>query len=229
MDSYSNLIKAYDICNGQDVNIGRALDHANWVELISKSKGYTLRYEITGSTRPLKLFFVNHPCLQVNNGEFSFQAVNNELLHVQGEIKVSETDFSMFNSPVASYSSHAFYHHIGRQEADGWSATVNDPFNSYLSYGPYTTAIPAGLHQAKFRLLVDNVTADDLTIVTLDVFDANTGTVLASKDISRKDWNRPFEFKDFNVNFTSAPGANLEFRVVYRGYSYVKLNGVTVY
>ncbi|WDE02509.1 hypothetical protein [Thalassomonas actiniarum] len=229
LDRYDNLIKAYDICNGQDVNIGRAITHSNWVELISKSKGYTLRYEITDATRPVKLFFVNHACLKVNNGELGFHDVNNEVLNVKGFIKVQETDYSVFGGPIASFTSHSFYHQIGRQEWDGWAVSVNDPFNQYMAYGPYTSAISPGQHQAKFRMLVDNVTADDLTIVTLDVFDAASGKVLASKDISRKDWDRPFEFKDFNVNFNSAPGANLEFRVVYRGYSYVKLNQVSVY
>ena len=56
--------------------------------------------------------------------------------------------------------------------ADGWSANTIDDNPGYLAYGPYTTAVAAGAHVALFRLLVDNHTANNAPIVTLDVVDA---------------------------------------------------------
>ena len=55
---YELLKQTYVTESGGQVNIGRATSHENWVELISPE--YTLRYEITGVTRPLSLYFVDH-------------------------------------------------------------------------------------------------------------------------------------------------------------------------
>lgn len=97
-----------------------------------------------------------------------------------------------------------------------------------MCYGPYTAAIPAGTYTATFFLMLDNVTADNLKILTLDVRDANSGAILAVKDIHRRDFSQPFTYKGFTLNFTAPANAKLEFRTLWHNFSYVRAHSVIV-
>lgn len=121
-----------------------------------------------------------------------------------------------------------FFHQIGRSENGGWSVWVKDTPERFLAYGPYTTAIAAGKRTATFRLLLDNVTADDLLILSLDVYDASTGRVLARQDVRRRQFGKNLTYQDFRLNFDAPRNHRLEFRTYWHNYSYARLDKVTV-
>lgn len=93
------------------------------------------------------------------------------------------------------------YHEIGRADSGGWSANTKDDSRGYLTYGPYTTSIPVGWNTASCDLMVDNNTADDYDVVTLDVHDATSGQVLASRTVRRKEFPAKSQYAFFNVSF----------------------------
>ncbi|GIP51064.1 GxGYxYP domain-containing protein [Paenibacillus vini] len=96
-----------------------------------------------------------------------------------------------------------------------------------MVYGPYTTDIPAGEHTAFFDMIIDNNTADNNLIVTVDVRDNTTGQVLASRDIHRQDWSYTSNYERFYLPFTNpAVGHELEFRVYWYGAAYTKVDKV---
>ena len=105
---------------------------------------------------------------------------------------------------------------------------MNDTPNRFMSYGPYTKAVPAGNHTATFRLQLDNVTAGNDRILTVDVFDADSGKVIAKREIRRGDFSNANQYKDFNVGFKSEAGHRLEFRTYWHGGSYVKQDYVSI-
>jgi len=179
----------------------------------------------------MKLAFVRHPNLDagVHNVEFSFGALaKGQVASASGHIQVFNTDPSIFPSLVFEAETTSF-HQIGRRDADGWSVNVNDTFNRFMTYGPYTTAVAPGSRTATYRLLLDNTTADNKHIVTLDVFDANSGRVIAARNVLRRDFTAgPMKYHDFNLGFTASSGQRLEFRVFYKGYSYVRHDKVIV-
>jgi hypothetical protein len=122
-----------------------------------------------------------------------------------------------------------FQHQMGRADADGWSASTSRDGKGYLNYGPYTTLLAAGPHTASFRLMVDNHTNDNLTVVTLDVFDATAGQVLAKMTVKRQQFTSSWSYQDFLLNFTSpGQGHSLEFRTYWHDVSYVRQDSVTV-
>lgn len=119
-------------------------------------------------------------------------------------------------------------HQRGRRDADGWSCNTAADSAGFMCYGPYTSAVPAGQNVATFRLLVDNTTADNLKVVTVDVFDATSGRVLAQREVRRRELSTPFGYQEFAVAFTSQAGHLLEFRTFWHDSSYVRQDRVVV-
>lgn len=119
-------------------------------------------------------------------------------------------------------------HQRGRVDRDGWSCAVAADGLNFMSFGPYTRAIPAGPAVATFRLMVDNNTADDAPVVTIDVHDADSGRQLAERVIRRRAFGAAFTYQDFSLRF-DAPGPNrLEFRTLWHDQSYVRQDRVVV-
>ncbi|MBV9123690.1 MAG: hypothetical protein JO112_10065 [Planctomycetes bacterium] len=113
-------------------------------------------------------------------------------------------------------------------DADGWSANTFQDTAGYLSYGPYTTNVPAGTHTAVFRLLVDNNSYDDAPVAVLDVYSPLTGEELAERVVRRGEFTTPYVYQDFDLEFGSLASQMLEFRVYYIGNSYLRENFVGV-
>lgn len=136
---------------------------------------------------------------------------------------------------VFEAESSAMGHEIGRREGDGWSAsTAADPAG-VLVFGPYTRDIPAGRHEARFRLMVDNRDADNGVVVVIEVndFDGRAETcgdcVIASRSVRRMEFSGTMSYQDFTLTF-DAPGAGhrLEFRTRWTDISYVREDRITV-
>ena len=71
-------------------------------------------------------------------------------------------------------------HNTGRPETDGWLCQTGiDSANQHMVFGPYDTSLTAGRYSAEFSIKVDNNTANNDSVVDLDVRDATTGATLA--------------------------------------------------
>ncbi|MDO3413369.1 GxGYxYP family putative glycoside hydrolase [Saccharibacillus sp. CPCC 101409] len=119
-------------------------------------------------------------------------------------------------------------HATGHLDGDGWLAQTSiDASNKHMVYGPYATDIPAGKHRAYFDMIIDNNTADNNVMVTIDVRDNTTGAILATRDVRRQDWTYTSNYERFHLDFTNpTAGHELEFRVFWHGASYIKVRGI---
>ena len=99
-----------------------------------------------------------------------------------------------------------------------------------MLYGPYATNWIGQQGTAVFQLMVDNNSADDLEVVVLDVFDATTGKILASRSVKRKEFAKPFSYQGFALPFQlgGVIGHKMEVRVFWKDVSYVKVDYVSV-
>ena len=111
-----------------------------------------------------------------------------------------------------------------------WACNTADQAPGHMCYGPYTTEVAAGNHTATYRMMLDVVAppASNDKVVTLDVFDASAGSILAVKDVYRYDFQSPLTMQDIPLEFVSGPGSKLEFRVFWHGTSYVNVDKVSV-
>lgn len=211
----------------------------SWGEIVGPK--YTIRVAITESNSPVGLSFVNAPGLGggIRDVEFGFRgglpALQQRML--TGFIQVFRTDPADLPRRVYQAESSPF-HQIGVPNGDGRSATASQV--GYLQYGPYLRVdnvegvrntsgnLTAGGHSATFRLLVDNNTANNNRLLTIDIFDASTGQPIKKMDITRRMFSSANTYKDFTLDFTAAPGQNIEARVYSWGGSFVKLDKITL-
>lgn len=121
-------------------------------------------------------------------------------------------------------------HKTGRLESDGWLCQTGiDAADEHMIYGPYDMSIPAGPNVAEFRMKVDNNTANDDPVVDVDVRNASTGQILASRAISRRQFPIAGDYTNFTLPFTMpANNQSIELRVYWRGTSYTKVDWVAV-
>lgn len=182
-----------------------------------------VRIKVDSSTHYEKLVFMNHP--GTHNLEFSFGRVKKgETASLTGQIEVTPRA----GPDRWTYGANEFNHQIGRAEADGWSVRVGDEKEHYLCFGPYATEIGTGYRTAVFSLLLDNVTLPNPPILTIDVVDSSTGTVLARRDLYRRDFRAAMQYSEFSLPFYSRAGSRLEFRTLWHGISYARERGVVV-
>jgi hypothetical protein len=119
-------------------------------------------------------------------------------------------------------------HATGHADGDGWLCQVGvDAPGQHMVYGPYTTGLPAGPNTARFRIKIDNNTADNAHQVTLDVRDNTTGAVLASQAITRQQFSAAGDWVTFSLPFSvPAAGHSIELRVWWAGGAYIKIDWV---
>ncbi|NMC71332.1 MAG: hypothetical protein GYA57_14875 [Myxococcales bacterium] len=135
----------------------------------------------------------------------------------------------VFESLTFEAESGAMGHIVGRAEADGWSANTAADSEGHMLYGPYTRDVPAGSRSAAFRMMIDNNSADTLRVVTLDVYDFTTTTVLAQRGVRRNEFSSTMTYQEFYVPFTAPGGSDqLEFRVLWHDYAYIRVDRVTI-
>jgi len=150
-------------------------------------------------------------------------------------IAASDTSTSSATSEVKATTVYVFqsethsHHHIGRAEGDGWSVRVGDAPGRAMNFGPYTTAVNPGRRTATFRLMIDNRSADNNRILTIEVYDANSGRVIASSNVTRREFNTPLTYQNFTLTFTAQSGQRLEFRTFWHGGAYVRQDYASVY
>ena len=98
----------------------------------------------------------------------------------------------------------------------------------FLSFGPYVEGLPSKPLDVYFSLQVDNNTADNRHLITVDIYDSFNQQIWAVKDITRREFPAAGEFVLFKLSFTPPAQSRLEFRIFYRGYSYVAADKIVV-
>jgi predicted alpha-1,6-mannanase (GH76 family) len=104
-------------------------------------------------------------------------------------------------------------HDVG--QLDGMNAWCADSIRNravgYLTRGPGTSELPAGNHRAVFELKVDNFVWDDAKVATLSVAETESGKVIASREVTRKEFRNTL-YQPFELNFVAAAGKGYECR-----------------
>ena len=165
----------------------------------------------------------NGNLLSGGNRTFTWTAENLPATVTSGGTRATDGPWSAQSASVA--------HQIGRADGDGWSANVAQDGVGFLQYGPYAVAGASGANVARWNLLIDNNSADNATVVQLDVNDATTGTVLASRMLTRRAWTAAGQDQEFALPFTldsSRVGHALEYRVYWYDAAYVRVQQVRV-
>jgi hypothetical protein len=119
-------------------------------------------------------------------------------------------------------------HKTGRLESDGWLCQVGiDAANDHMVYGPYDTTLTAGQYVAEFRMKTDNNTANNDSVLDIDVRDATTGAGLAYRAVTRQQFPIAGNYTSFTLPFTMpADHHAIELRVYWRGRAYTKVDYV---
>ena len=110
----------------------------------------------------------------------------------------------------------------------GGKAIKATTVQGFLAYGQYTTGYPSKLLEVYFHIFIDNNTADNRRIVTLDVYDSFQQKLLAHAFISRRQFPKAGAFNLFKLSFTPVKQSKLEFRIYYNGWSYVAADRIAV-
>jgi hypothetical protein len=135
--------------------------------------------------------------------------------HLTWVKKIKSTNLSFSPTGPDGYSS------TGRAWGDARYVLYNDAKN-YLTYGPYTTLVKKGRNRAVFNLAVDNNTADNKNVATIDVYSRTEQKKLAVKNINRKDFRYAKTVQAFTLDFDNNLDQNsLEFRVYFNGATYL--------
>ena len=126
-----------------------------------------------------------------------------------------------------------FGHTIGRRDGDGWSANTGDDDEGFLCFGPYTRDIPAGRFDARIRLMVDNIVANNDTVVRIEVNDFDRrpdcgDCVIAQRVVRRREFAQSRQYQDFTLRFDNPGGRRLEFRTFWTDRAYVREDRVEV-
>jgi hypothetical protein len=183
----------------------------------------SVRIRVTAHSGVREMLFYNHGF--TNNAELGFGSLTRgQRVWVEGELTVTP----VAEPQIKLESERDFGHQIGRAEADGWSVNVRDRGRAFMSFGPGMVGI-SGNRQATFLVMFDNVTADNLHILTLEVYDAASNRVLASRQVRRRDLPRAMTYTPIPLAFTAGTNARLEFRTyLANAAAYVRQDGVIV-
>ncbi len=103
-------------------------------------------------------------------------------------------------------------HGIGRFDGvNGWEAdSVRDASAGFLATQTGTSELPPGNYNAQFELKVDNFAWDNMVVATVSIFDADSGTVIASRDLARSLFPNTL-YQVFRLDFYSAPARRYGF------------------
>jgi hypothetical protein len=223
------------ILNGHFVNAGHrddAGDAGNIVHQIMAD------YQSSTSRDPNSYLRVME--LDPNEGTVAVETYSPYLgLHMSDSANrflLTSIDYMPSTTPAPGLTPHPYeaetttYHRIGRADGDGWSASTASDAAGHLFYGPYANDWGDGLTQAIFTLMVDNNSADDLVVATLDAYDSTSKEVLASRPLRRREFRGAGAYQGFSLTFSLAgrSGHAIETRVYWHDVSYMKLDKVVV-
>ncbi|KHD87616.1 MAG: hypothetical protein OM95_13600 [Bdellovibrio sp. ArHS] len=170
--------------------------------------------------------------------------------NTSGNIDATQVFVDFFMSHKKTYrqlefqSEVHFFHQVGQLERLGWSVARGQNAG-YLNYGPYVE-VGANKTQALFYMMIDNhqgipcaynprncslsmIPANE-PVANLDIYDATSGEILASKQIKRRDFAASRTYQALTLPFSSVGRENhlIEFRVYSYGSASLNVDGVIV-
>lgn len=121
-------------------------------------------------------------------------------------------------------------HITGSATGDGWkSVPGTDSADTYMIYGPYASYVPAGDQYAIYRMKIDQTAGNANDIVAqIDVNDYTTGTIVASEDVHRGDFQAGNTYQTFYAHYIQQDGHSMEYRVRWKGNATVTVDYVGV-
>lgn len=150
----------------------------------------------------------------------SVMAQNNGLVDIN-----SQSVFDAYELVLAGNQN--FSHVVGNANGNTWEAAQG--VTGHMTYGPYTTALPAKNLTAYFKLVTGAV-GGTTPVFNIDIYDATSNQILATRYMTRADFSTanveqsvPLAF-----NMTGRAGHAIEFRVWTYGSNYVRVNKVVI-
>ena len=121
-------------------------------------------------------------------------------------------------------------HAIGMLETDGWSASTMSDQAGHLAFGPYAADWPEETLNITYRLMVDVADNRPEIVATIDIFDATSSEIVASRPLGRNEFSASFQYTDFTItaDLAGRGGHRMETRVYWHDISYVRLDKVTI-
>jgi len=119
-------------------------------------------------------------------------------------------------------------HSVGRRENSAWSANVAQDGAGYMTSGPNITTLPTGQHTATWRLNIDNNSADNAVVLTIDVTKGGGAIALASLQIRRQDFALANTWQEFSLPFVSETRDVIEFRTYWHDQAKINLDWITL-
>lgn len=120
------------------------------------------------------------------------------------------------------------YHQIGESDGLDWSANVTEHGAGYLSYGPYDPKWGVGTHRALWYLQIDNRSANNDVVATIDVVTAAGTRVLARRDVRRMEFTSTYTWQWFALYFDYPSFEQVEVRIYWHDRAYIKHGGTYI-
>jgi hypothetical protein len=111
-----------------------------------------------------------------------------------------------------AWEASALSHLVGEAYGDSWSSNGQA---GHVLFGPYVAAIPAGRQTAYWQAMITADTAGYQELATLDVFDASTGAVLASKVVTPATFAQAGKWQWLSIDYDQVAGHTTEIRARY--------------
>jgi hypothetical protein len=152
--------------------------------------------------------------------EFRVYYIGNSYLeHAQTSITPISMDVP--SDLVVDANSYSFTHDIGNASDHAWETRVTDG-PGYMTRGPRSRLLPIDIGTATFTLAVDNNSADNLSVLRLEVVDVATNQVLATRLVKRQDFRSPMTPQEFDLTYELRVPGEIDFRVYSYATSYIK-------
>lgn len=133
----------------------------------------------------------------------------------------------------SSWAATALPHIIGYAAPNGGWAADTSGGPGHLTYGPYTTAIPAGNRVGVWRMMTDVISVQQSEIVaTIDVYDSTAGQTLAVMNVVRSSFVGPMTYQIFELPFTLSAGSaghSIELRTWFTAKAHINVDRIGYY
>lgn len=140
----------------------------------------------------------------------------------------NRSNVQTYNQFATFFSAISLPHQVGFAEAGAWAAN-SQTGGAYMTYGPYTTAMPTGSRVGAWRVLIDDNVASNVPVITIDVWDATTGTQLAVRTVYRSEWPVANNYVVQELPFTldaSRAGHAIELRTFHHATAHVRVEKI---
>jgi hypothetical protein len=142
-----------------------------------------------------------------------------------GTVEVFHVDVVGSPDVIGTYTMAQMYHQRGRASGADWSVSNAMDTAGYISFGPYQRFPYVHKLTALFKLMVDNNVLDNSDVVRIEVRSYDTGAVLATRTITRKEFSAPNVYNYFPLQFyQDGPYGQVGTQLEFRSYWYARGN-----